>query len=570
MKNKLFTFLEPALADKKVFFLTNFIWFILRIFVFVNILLIQKIIKIIESWTKDWIINITIIFIIINIIFFAFTYISKNYRWINIDMSVVNFLQEKYMKKFNNLSNIQVEVYWTWKLISIIKTWINAWSDLIYEWIRVCVWLFVSFLATLIIILQFWKDYYILIIILILVISTYVLTIVTKKSWEARKYVVKQKIIYDRQLVKILMNKFEILQNSKINEEIQTLNNYYNNSANWRKIVWKYNIWNAIIPDLVLSLIYVAFLLLLIYTNIPFSIIISFLLVLGFLKSTIDWLALFCSNFSRVFSDVEKLWDFFETIPEIKGLNTWKDFIYKNGNIELKNISFSYWDNLVFDNFSLKIKWNYITAFVGESWGWKTTLMKLISGFIETQSWKIIIDWQNLNEINLMNYYKEIWYLTQEPNVFDWSILENLTYWSKQEITEKKLKEVIKKAKCEFIYDFKNWLKTEIWERWVRLSWWQKQRLAIAKIFLKNPKIIFLDEPTSALDSKSEKLIHESFTELFKWRTVIIIAHRLQTVKSADEIFVIEEGKIVEIWNHESLSRKKGHYREMLDLQSGF
>jgi ABC-type multidrug transport system fused ATPase/permease subunit len=196
--------------------------------------------------------------------------------------------------------------------------------------------------------------------------------------------------------------------------------------------------------------------------------------------------------------------------------------------------------------------------------------MKLISGFIETQSWKIIIDWQNLNEINLMNYYKEIWYLTQEPNVFDWSILENLTYWSKQEITEKKLKEVIKKAKCEFIYDFKNWLKTEIWERWVRLSWWQKQRLAIAKIFLKNPKIIFLDEPTSALDSKSEKLIHESFTELFKWRTVIIIAHRLQTVKSADEIFVIEEGKIVEIWNHESLSRKKGHYREMLDLQSGF
>jgi ABC-type multidrug transport system fused ATPase/permease subunit len=218
----------------------------------------------------------------------------------------------------------------------------------------------------------------------------------------------------------------------------------------------------------------------------------------------------------------------------------------------------------VFENFSLNIKWNQVTAFVWESWGWKTTLMKLISAFIEQNTWEIIIDWQNLREINLMSYYQEIWYLTQEPNVFDWTILENLTYWSKEKITEAKLKKAIKNAKCEFIYDFKNWLNTEIWERWVRLSWWQKQRLAIAKIFLKDPKIIFLDEPTSALDSQSEKLIHESFKELFKWKTVIIIAHRLQTVKSADEIFVIEK------WNHESLLKKKSYYYNMIELQSGF
>jgi ABC-type multidrug transport system fused ATPase/permease subunit len=169
-----------------------------------------------------------------------------------------------------------------------------------------------------------------------------------------------------------------------------------------------------------------------------------------------------------------------------------------------------------------------------------------------------------------MSYYKDIGYLTQEPSVFDGTILENLTYWTKEKPTKEKIKEIIKKAKCEFIYDFKAWVNTEIWERWVRLSWWQKQRLAIAKIFLKNPKIIFLDEPTSALDSKSEKLIHESFSELFKWRTVIIIAHRLQTVKSADEIFVLEKWKVVETWTHESLIKKKWHYKEMLDLQSGF
>jgi ABC-type multidrug transport system fused ATPase/permease subunit len=293
-------------------------------------------------------------------------------------------------------------------------------------------------------------------------------------------------------------------------------------------------------------------------------------LVISFLRAMIDDFVWFCTDFTRKFSSIEKLWDFFDNNSEIRWLETGRDFVYKTGNIELKNIKFSYWDNTVFDDFSLKIKWNKITAFVGESGWWKTTLMKLISWFIEPSSWEIIIDDQKLSEINFMSYYKDIWYLTQDPSVFDGTILENLTYWSKEKITEKRLKEVIKKSKCEFIFDFKKWLDTEIWERWVRLSWWQKQRLAIAKIFLKNPKIIFLDEPTSALDSKSEKLLHESFEELFKWRTVIIIAHRLQTVKSADNIFVFEAGKIVENWTHNSLIRKWWYYKEMLDLQSGF
>ena len=121
-----------------------------------------------------------------------------------------------------------------------------------------------------------------------------------------------------------------------------------------------------------------------------------------------------------------------------------------------------------------------------------------------------------------------------------------------------------------FVYDFPNGLETEIWEKWIRLSWGQRQRLAIAKIFLKNPKIIILDEPTSALDSFSEEQITIAMHNLFKWRTVIIIAHRLQTVKSADDIILIEDGKVKERWTHASLVRKKWIYKKMLDLQSWF
>ena len=138
------------------------------------------------------------------------------------------------------------------------------------------------------------------------------------------------------------------------------------------------------------------------------------------------------------------------------------------------------------------------------------------------------------------------------------------------EPTEQQLKDIIKLSKCEFIRDFKNWLETEIWERWILLSGGQKQRLAIAKIMLKNPDIVLLDEPTAALDSINEEQISIALNNLFKNKTVVVIAHRLQTVKNADKIFFLEEWKIIEEWTHKELIKLNWKYKKMLDLQSGF
>lgn len=170
----------------------------------------------------------------------------------------------------------------------------------------------------------------------------------------------------------------------------------------------------------------------------------------------------------------------------------------------------------------------------------------------------------------MYDYFSHIGYLTQEPSVFDGTIYDNLIYALKEKPEESELKKVIASAKCEFIYDFPDGIQTEIGEKGIRLSGGQRQRLAIAKIMLKNPDIILLDEPTSALDSFNEEEISQALNHLFKGKTVIIIAHRLQTVKNADKILLFEFGKVVESGTHEELIKLNGKYKKMLDLQSGF
>lgn len=279
----------------------------------------------------------------------------------------------------------------------------------------------------------------------------------------------------------------------------------------------------------------------------------------------------FYKTATQEFTQVQNLWDTFDRIKQIKWYNTWLNFIYKRWDIKIDNLTYGYKEDKVFKNFNLEIKGWLKTAFVWVSWSGKSTLVKLIAGYLHPEDeWNIIIDGQNLKQVKLKSYYQNIWYLTQDPSVFDGTILENLTYWIHKTLSLKEIKKMIKMAECDFIFEFKDWLDTEIWERWIRLSWWQRQRLAIAKLFIKDPKIIILDEPTSSLDSFSEEKISIALKKLFKWRTVIVVAHRLQTVKEADNIILLQNWKIIEKWTHKELLKKKWIYYRMIELQSWF
>jgi len=377
---------------------------------------------------------------------------------------------------------------------------------------------------------------------------------------------------YDRQWVKIIMSKFEILQNNKIDREIKILDNYADEAKYYNIHLNNYLMTMLNIPNIVFFLFTIWLLVSFSSFEISFSVMISLFMILWLLKENMYQSVNFFKNFTKDIYQIQKLWELFDDGPKISWLIDGKNFHYKNWDIEIKNINFFYSENKVFENFSLQIPgWKKI-ALVWASGGGKTTLVKLISWFLKPNSGEIIIDGQKISEVNLLSYYKNIWYLTQDPSVFDGSIRENLMYgiWEETIDIEEQIHQAIIDAKCEFIYDFKDGLQTQIWEKGVRLSGWQKQRLAIAKLFIKNPQIIILDEPTSALDSFSEEAIRLSFEKLFAGKTVFIIAHRLQTVKTADDIIVFEEGKVIERWNHETLISQNGYYKKMLDLQSWF
>jgi ABC-type multidrug transport system fused ATPase/permease subunit len=273
------------------------------------------------------------------------------------------------------------------------------------------------------------------------------------------------------------------------------------------------------------------------------------------------------------FPDIKKFWDFLDDTPDMVGYTTGADFIHGTGSIKLRNVGFKYSadSDYILNKLNVSIKGGTKVALVGRSGSGKTTIAKLITGYMRPSGGEVIVDGQNLNGVALKTYYPYIGYLTQEPMVFDGSVRENLLYATgEREVPDAEIVTALEKSQCDFILKSKAGLETQIGEKGIRLSGGERQRLAIAKLLLKNPEIIVLDEPTSALDSFSEDAVTKAMNELFVGRTVVIIAHRLQTVKSADRIIVLEKGQIVEQGTHKELVQKSGTYARMLEMQSGF
>ena len=239
------------------------------------------------------------------------------------------------------------------------------------------------------------------------------------------------------------------------------------------------------------------------------------------------------------------------------------------GEIDFKDVSFGYNTTQdVLNDISFKIKKGETIALVGPSGGGKTTICHLIPRFYEYEKGEILIDGIPITRFTRESLRANIGIVQQDVFLFGGSIKENIRY-GKLDATEEEIEAAARRANImEFINSLPDGWDTEIGERGVRLSGGQKQRLSIARVFLKNPPILILDEATSALDNTTEMLIQESLNELSKGRTTIVVAHRLSTVKNADEIIVISKGKIDEQGTHEELVKNTDSiYRKLYDLQ---
>lgn len=236
------------------------------------------------------------------------------------------------------------------------------------------------------------------------------------------------------------------------------------------------------------------------------------------------------------------------------------------GEIDFQNISFDHEDKSILKDISLKIPKGKMLALVGPSGGGKTTLCNLIPRFYNIKSGDIKIDGKSIYDVKLESLRKNIGIVQQDVFLFTGTIKENILVGN-SEASDEEVMLAAKKANIhDLIMNMPDGYNTYVGERGVKLSGGQKQRIAIARIFLKNPPILILDEATSALDNITERLIQKSLEELCKGRTTIVVAHRLSTIKNADEIIVLTDNGIEERGTHQELLENKGFYYKLYNM----
>ncbi len=275
----------------------------------------------------------------------------------------------------------------------------------------------------------------------------------------------------------------------------------------------------------------------------------------------------FMEQYQNGVTGFERFVEIMDTEPE-KDAPDAVDIGEVEGNIELKDVTYGYEDGKpVLDHVNLTIKKGQTFALVGPSGGGKTTICHLIPHFYDCENGEILIDGKELHTVTMESVRRNIGIVQQDIYLFNASIRDNILY-GKLDATQEEVEAAAKSANIhDYIMSLEHGYDTQIGERGVRLSGGQKQRLSIARVFLKNPPILILDEATSALDNTTEILIQEALDELCKGRTTIVVAHRLSTIKNADEIAVIADGKIIEQGNHEALLAQGGVYTDLYNLQ---
>ncbi len=275
------------------------------------------------------------------------------------------------------------------------------------------------------------------------------------------------------------------------------------------------------------------------------------------------------NSFLGVSGSLENMQDFLEELKDAEEVAGKLSFDKFQSEIKCTNLSFSFGETGVLNNIDLEIPINKSIAFVGESGSGKTTLVNVLAGLLEPSEGKVLIDGQSIQSLNKTKYQKRIGYITQEAVIFNDTIYNNISFWAEK--TPENLKRfynvVEQAALTEFLQELPNKEDTLLGNNGINVSGGQKQRISIARELFKDIDILIMDEATSALDSETEKAIQESIEALQGQYTLIIVAHRLATIRNVDMIVYLHKGNIVEQGNFKELMQRVPRFKKMVELQ---
>ncbi|MGS0928510.1 ABC transporter ATP-binding protein [Bacillus safensis] len=295
---------------------------------------------------------------------------------------------------------------------------------------------------------------------------------------------------------------------------------------------------------------------------------IAFLTLIFYVIGPITNFGLFFTQLQKTIGATERVSQLLSESEELQSEG--EDLTITNNDLVIRDLRFYYSENDTFSlkNINLTIKGGTTNALVGPSGSGKTTLISLLERYYKPTSGTIFMDGKDIETFSLKSWRNQIGYVSQEHSLISGTIRENLLFGLNEIPDEEKIIDACKSAYAwEFVGKFTNGLDTDIGEKGLNLSGGQKQRIAIARMFLKDPKIIFLDEATSNLDSQSEKFVNEAMMKIIKGRTSIVIAHRLSTIINADNIIFMENGEVTGIGKHHELKNNHQLYRQFCEQQ---
>lgn len=295
----------------------------------------------------------------------------------------------------------------------------------------------------------------------------------------------------------------------------------------------------------------------------------TFTFLLGLMVAPIVQMSNIGSQLTEALAGLDRTEELMNMVPESDEENRTRSLKDFEGHIVFNDVSFAYEeDKEVLHNISFEAKSGEVIALVGSSGSGKSTIAGLAATFLNPQSGTITVDGEDISKVNLGSFRKHLGVVLQDEFLFEGTIRQNILF-PRPDATEEELTAAVNAAYVnEFTDRFEDGLDTLIGERGVKLSGGQRQRIAIARAVLANPRILILDEATSNLDTESEALIQKSLAELTKGRTTFVIAHRLSTIRKADQILVIENGRIAERGTHEELIATEGRYFNLFTYQA--